>query len=74
MLAKQPPQLARADAEPIGKPFDIGLIEAAGFDQSERAGYGVGGAAPEREIGRGLRAAAQAWAKAGFLGRRRGRR
>ena len=72
MLVKQPPQLPRADAEPVGKAFDIVLIEAAGLDQRERAGHGVGGAAPEREIGRGFRPAAQAWTKARLLGRGRG--
>ncbi len=73
MLAEQPPQLSRADAEPVGKALDISLVEAAGFDQGERARHGVAGAAPEREIGRCFRPAAQAWAKAGLLGRRRGR-
>ncbi len=71
MLAKQPPQLARADAQPICKPLDIGLIEAASLDQSERARHGVGGTAPERKIGRRFRPAAQTWAKARLLRRRR---
>src|SRR5712671_206748 len=73
MLSEQPPQLARADAEPIRKAFDIDRIEAAGLDQGERARHRVGGAAPEREIGRRLRPAAQAWAKTGLLGRSGGR-
>ena len=63
MLAEQPPQLPLADAEPAGEAFDIGLIEAAGFDQRQRARDGVGGAAPEREVGRGFRPAAQAGRK-----------
>jgi hypothetical protein len=73
MPVKQPPQLPGADAKPVGETLDIGLIETAGFDQRQCARYRVGGAAPEREIGRGFRPAAQARAKARLLGRRRGR-
>src|SRR6266702_3098802 len=69
MLAEQPPQLAAADAEPVCQAFDIIAIETACFDQAERARYRVGSAAPERQLGRDFRPAAQAWAKAGLLGR-----
>src|SRR5882757_6510203 len=46
--------------------------ETAGFDQGERAGHRIGGAAPEREIRRGFRPAPQTRAKTGLLGCRGG--
>ncbi len=38
MLAKQPPQLARTDAEPVCEALDIRFIEATGFDQARAHG------------------------------------
>jgi hypothetical protein len=37
VLAKQPPQLSGADAQPVGKAFNVILVETASFDQAERA-------------------------------------
>ena len=56
-----PSRVARASTLPSSK--------RAGFDQAERARYGVGAAAPEGQVGRGFRPAAQTGAKAGFLRR-----
>ena len=55
------------------KASTFGVIERAGFDQSERARDGVGTAAPERQFRRGLRPAAQTGAEAGLLRRGGGR-
>jgi hypothetical protein len=73
MPVKQPPQLPGADAEPVGQSFDIVFIEAAGLDQRQRARHGIGRAAPERQLRRDFRPAAQAGAEACLLRRRRGR-
>src|SRR4051812_36326339 len=73
MLAEQPAQLPGADTEPVTQALDVVVVEPTGLDQRERARNGVGGAAPERKLGRNFRPATQAWAEAGFL-RRRGRR
>ena len=72
VLAEQAAQLALADAEALGQGFDVAVVQRAGLDQRQRAGDGVGGAAPGAEVGRGLRAAAQAGPKARLLGRRGG--
>ena len=69
MLVEQAPELTLAHAEPRRQGFDVAVIERAGFDQAERARDGVGTAAPEGQVGRGLRPAAQTGAKAGFLRR-----
>ena len=74
MPLKQPPQLPPTDAEPVGKTLDIVAIEAAGFNQGKRARHGIGRAAPERELRRDFRPAAQARPEARFLRRRRGRK
>src|SRR6266700_30547 len=74
MLAKQPPQLPGADAEPVGKPFDIVIIEPTGLDQGKCAGHGVGRSPPEGEVRRGLRPTAQAWTETSLLRRSRGRK
>ena len=74
MLLEQPPQMALADAEPLGESIERRLVERAELDQRQRARHGVGGAAPGAEIGRGLGPAAQAGAEAGFLCRGGGRK
>ena len=68
MLTEQPPQLPPADAQPTGQTFYIITIEPAGFDQCQRARDRVGAAAPEREVRRHFRPAAQAGTEAGLLG------
>ena len=72
MLAEQTAQLTAAHAQPAGQRVEIGIVESAHLDQSQRARYRVGRAAPRAEIGRRFRPAAQAGAKAGLL-RRGGR-
>jgi hypothetical protein len=72
MGAEQAAKLALADAEAIGQGLDILLVERAEFDQRQGARDRVRRAAPGAKIGRRLRPAAQAGAKAGLLRSRGG--
>ncbi len=70
MLAKQPPQLPLADAQPPGQGADAGLlIQAALGDQAQRPRDRVRSAAPGPLPRRRLRPAAQTGPKPGRLGR-----
>src|SRR6267142_3362962 len=73
MALEQPTELAAANAQPFGQPFDVGLlaVQRAVGDQRQRAAYRVGGAAPEGEVGGDLRPTAQAGTEARLLGGRR---
>src|SRR5262245_46895486 len=64
---EQAAQLTLADTEPPRKRIDVAAVERAELDQREGARHGVRGAAPDTEIGRGLRPAAQTRAKARLL-------
>ena len=72
MLLKKAAELAAAESDALGQRLDAGIVERAALDQRQRAGDGVRGAVPDREIGRGLGTAAQAGPESGLL-RRRGR-
>src|SRR6185437_2839756 len=72
MLVEQAPELAPADAEPLGQRLDAGVgVERAVGHERQRARHRVRAAAPEGEVGRGLRPAAQAGPEPRLLRRRR---
>ena len=75
VLLEQPAELATADAQPVGQRVDprLAAVQAAVGDERQRARDGVRGAPPGREVGRRLRAAAQARTEPRLL-RGRGRR
>src|SRR5262249_48111560 len=62
-------QLPSAHAQPFGQALDVArlAVERAFGDQRQRAAHRVGRAAPEGEVGRDLRSAAQAGPEARIL-------
>ncbi len=73
MLAEQAAQLPSADTQPPGQRLDAGLalVERALGDQLQGTAHRIRAAAPEGELRRGLRPAAQAGAEPRLLRRRR---
>ena len=69
MALEQSPQLPTADAKSPGQGLDVGVlaVECAVGDERQRPAHRVGRAAPEGEVGRDLRPAAQAGPKARLL-------
>ena len=75
VLLEETAKLALPHADPLRELLDVRAVtvERALRDEPERAGHRVGRATPGREVGPGLRPAAQARTEARFLRRRGGR-
>ena len=74
MLPEQASELTLTDSEPRRQGLDMRFVETPRLDQPKCAGYGVGAAAPEGELGRRFRPTAETRAKSSLLCRgRRGK-
>src|SRR5439155_18104937 len=73
VLREEPPQLAGADAEPIGESVDAAVVQRAGGDQAKRARDDGRGAGPCGRAGSRFGTAAATGPEAGGLGRGRAR-
>src|SRR5262252_7774962 len=71
---EEAPQLALANAQPLGQRFDSGGVHRTAFYQCERSRNRVGGPAPRSEVRRYFRPASQAWPEPCLLGCRRRRK
>lgn len=71
MSGEQACQVARTDSQPLSQPLHAAAIELSLFDERNRAFDGCSGAFPCGTERRRFRAASQARAEAGVLGRGR---